>query len=322
MELIKEGELTPDKPSCREQTCSTAKSGISEPISLWDRLKQKFEQVGGHTVDLTIKKASYAGRDLETGWLLHNYDLEDSIRGIMVLRAAPDLVATAASNSIFIEDENDGVVLTPNPIRWPDVLQWNDKTYEVKNVDEKRNGYDLSFYVAKLALVIGEKKASHLKTQPDKIYNARSQIRTFLIRKLDNTKITKEDDFTKAVYSVIYMNPPYPITKEFFNSNNPVDGVYAIHEPKTSALLGHTGRPSGYEERVPISIFTINKTGNGTKLKRKMESELWRICEKYSIDSRFMPHLERCGDTCKTKGRTIFHSTEFILSFSYGISNT
>lgn len=286
-----------------------------EPRSLWDRLKQKSKQIGGYLVEITVQKASYSGRDPVTGWRQFTYDTEDSIKGIMVLRSALELVAMAQSFKIYIEDKYDGAVLTSNPIRYKDHLQWKGKLYEVRDVEEKTD--DFSFRVAKLILGKEEKEPSRARA-PSPVDDARSQVRTFLTTHLNDANIARDDGLTEAPYSVIFLDPDYDIIKEEFHaSSNPLNGLYAIGEPQSEPLYNGDQTIRDYKEHVPIFIYTITKVGvTGMKLKRRMENELWRVCETHLIGNQLTPYLERRDHTHEQRGSTIVYSTKFVLNYT------
>jgi len=239
----------------------------------------------------------------------------------MVLKSAVELVAMAQSFKIYIGDRFDGTIFTSDPIGFKDHLLWKDKAYEVRDVEEQLDGYNFSFRVAKLILGKGEKETAHARA-PSMVDDARSQVRTFLTTHLTASNIVRDDGSTEAPYSVIYMNPNYDILKEEFRvPSNPVDGLYAIGEPQSVPLYDVDQTIYGYEEHVPIFIFTIDKAGvTGTKLKERMEAELWRVCKIYRIGDQLTPRLERRGDTYKQRGSTIAYSTEFVLNYRRPVS--
>lgn len=153
-ELVKQGELTPDKPRGREQTYSVAQPpAYGKPKSLWDRLKLNFERVGGHLVEMQLQKASDGGFDPVTGWPQFTHDgTEYSIRGIILLRSAKELVGVAQSFKIYIERPHAGagVLLTQDPIGFMDRLCWKGKLYQVKDIEERDDGYNFSFRIGYL----------------------------------------------------------------------------------------------------------------------------------------------------------------------------
>lgn len=296
----------------------------SELPSVWETLKHNLEQVRGSVVEIAIQKSSYAGRDPETGWRVYDHDIEGSIKGIMVLKSATRLVNATRSSGIYIEENYGGSVLTSDPIGFMDRLLWKNKLYEVRDVEEKLDGYDFSFYVAKLdelPLGIEEKAPALGKTLPPTgVFDPRNEIRTFLTTYLSKANILKGDD-SEAAYCVIYTGPPYDIVKEFRASNRPVDGVFAIGEPDIRPLFSGSQTPWGHEIRVPIFIFTIDKDDvTGTKLKWAMEAELRRVSETFQVAHVAHMQLEKRGDRDERRGSIVLHSTEYILGYERSVS--
>jgi len=286
-----------------------------EPTSLWDNLQDRFKQVGGDLVGIVIEKASYVGRDEETGWRLFRYDSKSSIKGIMVLKAAPRFVATASSVGIHFRDEYDGILLTSDLVEWKDRLLWKKKLYEVRDVDDRLDGYDSVGYriggFVERVITRADGKAS----SPVRIVDARGQVRDFLVACLGDDNITIDDGDTKAPYCVMYMNPDYPIIKEFQASQDPVDGIYAVDISEAVPSLNSDHEIYGYTEHVPISIYTTDKVGvTGTRLQSKMESELMRACEKNLINQCHV-RLERRSYTQRRLGSIIVYHTEFVLKY-------
>lgn len=288
----------------------------SEPTSSWDHLQHDFEQVGANLVEAAIERAYYAGRDSVTGWRTFKYKPKEFIKGIIVLKGAIRLVATARSAGIYIHEEYDGVVLSSDLIRWKDRLWWEGKLYEVREVEDRLDVYNLVGYRIGKLVELPVAKEHGKASSPDRIIDARKQIRTFLTAGLNDDNITRDDGSKKAPFCVIYTDPPYPIIKEFQASNSPADGLYAVGAPESVPLLGHDQTPYGYEERVPIFIFTIDKVGvSGSKLRWMMEVELKRVCETYRIGS--LQTLKSWADNTKRLKNTILYSAEFVFSYKH-----
>ena len=285
----------------------------SETRSLWDRLKYKLEEMGGNLVDLKVDKFELSDtRDPITGWRKKRYT-KSSIKGIMILRGALELVAAAG---IYIAREYDAVLLTADPIEDMDRLWWKSKLYEVKNVEERYDGYNFSFNIAYLTELVRDREDKETAEvyARSKIYDARSQTRTLLTTFLSDANIVRDDD-AKAVYAVICSDPSYDIMKEFQASTDPVDGLYVIGESETIPLRNGDQEVRDYEERVPIFIFTINRAGvRGMKLKRTMEAELRHICETHP-DGIYRTLL-RVRDNDQRRRSAMLYSTEFVLNYT------
>jgi len=125
-----------------------------EPKNLWSKLLQEFEKLGCSLTRIAIQKATYTGRDPETGWMQFNYDTKSSIEGIMILKDAIELIALVRSREIFLHDEYVGAVLTCDMIELKDRVSWADKVYEVWDVEERlNNDNSLAYRVGKFKLV-------------------------------------------------------------------------------------------------------------------------------------------------------------------------
>ena len=85
---------------------------------------------------------------------------------------------------------------------------------------------------------------------PQPVQDARYRTRIYLETYLDNTKLTKNDDSTQVVYATMYAYPNYPLTEEFYASSNPVDLLFLIDMPNSTAQIGHDQIPYGYEDPV------------------------------------------------------------------------
>ena len=140
--------------------------------------------------------------------------------------------------------------------------------------------------------------------------DTRYRTKIYLETYLDAAYLTKDDDSTPAAYAVIYANPNYPLSREFFASLSPVDLLFCVDTPESVALPVGVG----YIEHVPITIFTINKAGiTGTKLRWRAEAELRYVIENYPIGS--LRTLERMSDHEQNLGSTILYSVIYILRY-------
>ena len=113
---------------------------------------------------------------------------------------------------------------------------------------------------------------------------------------------------TQVSFIVCYGNPDYPIERVFIDKN--VDLVFSIGTPDVESLpVG-----IGYVEKVPITIWTIDKTGiTGTELRWKAEAELRRIIETYPLGS--LRSWERISDNEKNLDGTILYSVTHVMRY-------
>ena len=116
-------------------------------------------------------------------------------------------------------------------------------------------------------------------------YDARERTITWITTYDTPANITKDDDVTEASYILQYSNPPYPLSRIYFDPKN-VDLTFTTDEPTTEAIVDWDGYTIGYNEKVPIHINCPTKQGiTGNKLLWKAQAELRRIFETYPLGS-------------------------------------
>jgi len=108
---------------------------------------------------------------------------------------------------------------------------------------------------------------------------------------------------------VIYENPDYPLSTEFYAPGNN-DIVFCVGTPETEVL------PLGIEyiEKVPITIWCIDKSNvTGTKIRWTAERELRRVAKNYSVGS--LRILDRLTDNEQHLGSTTLYSVTYVLRY-------
>lgn len=286
--------------------------------SLWDRLQTDIKGAKGELVKMNLYRASYIRRDKKTGWRMFRYDASDQIEGFLILKNAVRLVSTVRSYGVYFSDEYDGVFLTKNLLGWKDRLMLDERLFEVRDVEEVLEGSNsIGFYIGKLAKIIKSKGRRACAPSNNKISDSRDHVREFLISKLNWNNITRDDGSTKADCCIMYDNPEYSLFKEFNAAVDSVDGIFAIGIPNSVPLINSDHTVYGYDDHVPIVIYTIDKVGvSGARLQGRMESELRRVCD--TDDARAGPmhvHLERRSDRRTRIGSKTLYTTEFVFSF-------
>jgi hypothetical protein len=133
-------------------------------------------------------------------------------------------------------------------------------------------------------------------------------MKVYLETWLLNANLTKDDGTTQVNFIVTYGNPDYPLVRVFKEKG--VDLVFCIGTPDSTALPVGVG----YEERVPITIWCIDKTGiTGTKLRWQAEAELRRVTETYPTGS--LRTFQRLSDNEKNLGSTVLYSVEYVVNY-------
>lgn len=150
------------------------------------------------------------------------------------------------------------------------------------------------------------------------VQDARQRTKVYLDTYLTAANITKDDGSSLASFAVIFANKYYPLLEEFYASSSPVDVLFCIGEPNSTALTDTDQAPYGYEEHVPIEIVCVDKLGvTGTKMKWTAEAELRRVCETNPLanplgSQRF---LQRIGPNDQDMGSTVLYGVRFVLNY-------
>ena len=139
----------------KETTKGYAFADYIEQPNYWTTVKNKFAEVGGHEVKITIQKASDDGVDPITGWFKFKHDTEYSAKAIIVMKNAPELVKIAKEFKIHFRDEFEdkefiGVILTQDSISYMDQFTWQNELYKIWNTEDIMDGYNFSFRIGYL----------------------------------------------------------------------------------------------------------------------------------------------------------------------------
>jgi len=150
----------------------------------------------------------------------------------------------------------------------------------------------------------------------------RSSIKTYLETYINPANLTR-DDGSNAQWVVIYGRPLEELKKTFLDENQ--DLVFTVEEPETKVLLDEDQIPYGYEHRVPIRAWCIDKydvDGNlvitGTKLKWKAESELRSLLATYPTGSQYGMETSKNLDQQLDGDRV--YGFEFIINYRRSIT--
>jgi hypothetical protein len=145
------------------------------------------------------------------------------------------------------------------------------------------------------------------------VQDARQRTKTYLDTYLTAGNLLKDDAVTEVSYITAFGDPTYPFEMVFYEPKN-CDLVYCIFKPDTAALVDWDGTIYGYNERVPIKVYTVTKQGiTGTKLLWQGEAELRRIVETYPLGS--YRSLSKIDDSERDMGGWTLYSSEYVLSY-------
>jgi len=166
-------------------------------------------------------------------------------------------------------------------------------------------------------LVLGEGILA--SAPPTLVEDARYRTKVYLEAYLDESKLLHDDDATPAAFAVMYAYPNYPLTLEFFHVTDPVDLLFLIGKPNSTALLQGDQTAWGYREHVPITISCVDKTGiTGTILLWKAEAELRRITEEHPLGSQ--RSLKTMGDDELRLGSTVIYQAKYIVNYQRNLT--
>ncbi len=182
--------------------------------------------------------------------------------------------------------------------------------YEVKSVEDTYLANTFMFRECELSkLPIHYDMPTTYGTAPT-VQDPRQRSKTWLDKYLIAGNLTKDDNSTPAPYITCWADPPYPIIKVFEAKG--IDLVFSIATPTSEGLPVGVG----YIEHVPITVFTIDKTGiSGNKLRWKAEAELRRIAETYPTGSLRGP-WERMNNNEQNLGSTTLYSVTYVLPYT------
>ena len=122
-----------------------------EQNTLWNRIRQSCLNVGGPLINFKVQKLELGDQDPITGWFEKNYDNVVSIQGIIIPKGAKELKAAA---SVYISDGYSAFLLTQGSVDEADRLIWQEKKYEVKDIEEIFDGNTLSYRIIKLVFLL------------------------------------------------------------------------------------------------------------------------------------------------------------------------
>jgi hypothetical protein len=140
----------------------------------------------------------------------------------------------------------------------------------------------------------------------------RYRTKVWLDTYLDGDNLTKNDGSTPVSFTSCFSGADYPLTTVF--NTKAIDLMYIVDDPVSTAILQADKSIYGYEEKVPVEIVTIDKTGiSGKNLRWKAEHELRRLCETYPFGSVRL--MEKRQENTQRIGSFILYSVIFDLIY-------
>lgn len=252
-------------------------------------------------LDFTRRKLVLsATRDSTTGWRLISYT-PSTITGLRFQRGTH-----YSLQGVGFYAAEDIMILTADPVNvYDQILTQQNEYFRVKTVGLHYGPTPDNFLCRDLqcaALPLWEAAPGEAtwKTSPN---DPRERTKTWIDTYARNSEITKNDGSTQASWACIFNEPQYPLELEYRAPSSPVQGLYPIGQPTTTAQIGHDRKVYGYNEDVPIFIDTLDSiTCSGEQLLWKMEAELRHVFENYEAGSyrgplTRRPHVVDLGGT-------------------------
>jgi len=254
--------------------------------------------------DVTRRALSLGDADSVTGWYAKTFT-ESTIEMIIRPKGSTFMLLGMGFYSRYAQTG-----YTQDPVvEGDEIKDVQNMYYEIKTIEEHYLGDNFFFRECELVkLPIHYDMPATYGTAPT-VQDPRQRSKVWLDDYLTAGNLTKDDNLTPALYITCWADPPYPIEKVLLTKG--VDLVFSIATPTSEGLPVGVG----YIEHVPISIFTIDKTGiTGNKLRWKGEAELRRIAETKATGSLRSP-WERMNNNEQNLGSTTLYSVTYVLPY-------
>lgn len=244
--------------------------------------------------NVTRRELELGTADSVTGWYARNWT-ESTIEMIIVDRGGTQIALPAGAYVRL-----DALGMSADPVVEGDEIETDDgRVYEVKAIKEVWGPGD-NFVRRDCDMVkLPLHGLTYTDTTPsveDARYRTKDYWDTYIV-------LANLNDHP---FIVAYADPDYPLLRVF--KTKEIDIVFAVGQPNSTPLLGHTQAAYGYEEHVPTHVQTLD-----TQLQWLAEAELRRITETYPEGSQ--RSLERRATHDRWLGSTRLYDTEFILSY-------
>jgi len=115
-----------------------------EVPNYWDVVQGRMLAAGGRPIKLEVEKLRLGDRDPITGWRKKIYDNKIVVDGVVIPRAATELIEAA---KISIKEEYTAALITKGPIDLGDRFNWQEYVCEVWNKEKIYEGNDLSYNI-------------------------------------------------------------------------------------------------------------------------------------------------------------------------------
>ena len=260
----------------------------------------------GLDFNVTRRELQLGAADTVTGWYAPSF-VETTIEAAIIPKAMRSIALRAG---FYPHYEVSGFHIDPIT-EGDELIDLAGTYYEVETTEPYYIGDSLGYYESNLT-----KLAIHYDmpttygtgaTVEDPRYRTKDYLDTYVAPALitDNSGLI-------ATWITCWANPPYPIKTVFVTKG--VDLIYSIGKGTSAPLIGHDKYAWGYEEKMPITISAIDKTGiSGDNIMWKGEQALRYALETYPLGS--LRGLETGAEKTQSLGSTTLYSVECAMNY-------
>lgn len=146
------------------------------------------------------------------------------------------------------------------------------------------------------------------------VNDSRNNTKVYLDAYLSAPNMLKDGGVVQLITHVMYSDPDIPIKRLFYDQA--VDCFFCVGTPESKTDVDWDGTIIGYNEAVPITIFTIDtSTVTGTKARWTCEAELRRVVETFPIGTGSLRILERISNNEQDMGGWTLYSVTYKLTY-------
>ena len=237
------------------------------------------------SANVTRRALSLGDADATTGWYAKTFN-ETTIKMSIQPRGS-NMLGTGAG--FYAKYDITGFTAS-GVLEGDEIIDSNSTYYSVEAVEEEWWLDSFSHYICSLTrLPLHADRPTTYGTGAS-VDDPRYRMKVYLDTYLTAANLLEDNGVTEASFIVCFANPDYPIGKILITKS--VDLVFTCGEPNSVPLPGFNHKPYGYEESVPITVYTVNKSGiTAENLKQQAEAELRRIAETYPAPTATTLHL-------------------------------
>lgn len=267
----------------------------------------------GVSFSVTRRELQLGAADTVTGWYAPTF-AETTIEMAVIPKAMRQI---ALSAGFYPHYEVSGFHCDP-VTEGDEIIDLFGKYYEVELTSPNNLGDSLVYYESNLTKLPIHYDMPTTYGTGATVEDPRHRTKDYLDTYFASLPISLlKNDGTAAAHAVSWANPPYPVKTVFVTKG--VDLVYSIGKGASTALIGGDKYAYGYNEKVPITVQAIDKTGiSGDNLMWQGERQLRRVVEAYPLGS--LRNLETATPKTLSLGSTTLYSVECVMEYQRNLT--